>query len=62
MAELNPDPLCNPNKNYDTFHDHLAKLKDKHLPYKLVKLFRHKHKGSNWGTNIEVVDGLHTEL
>ena len=50
-AERNPYPLCNPNENYDKFHDHLAKLKDKHLPYKLVLFNKYKHRGSNWITH-----------
>ena len=34
---LNQDPYCDSNQNYNTFHDHHTKLKEKHLPYKFVK-------------------------
>ena len=64
VAELNPDPLCNPNENYDKCHDHLVKLKDKHLPYKFKK---YKHRGSNWITHgvlhsIKYRDGIYKDL
>ena len=66
VAELNPDPLCNPNENYDKFHDHLAKLKDKHLSYKLVKFNKYKHRSSNWITHrvlhsIKYRDGIYNK-
>ena len=34
-TSLNHDPYCDPNLNYDTFHGHLTKLKEKYMPYKL---------------------------
>ena len=67
MSELNPDPFSNPNENYDNFHDHLTKLKDKHLPYKFIKFNKYKHKGSNWITrgvlnSIKYRDGIYKNL
>ena len=67
MSELNPDPFSNPNENYDKFHDHLTKLKDKHLPYKFIKFNKYKHKGSNWITrgvlnSIKYRDGIYKHL
>ena len=67
MSELNPDPFSNPNENYDKFHDHLTKLKDKHLPYKFIKFNKYKHKGSNWITrgvlnSIKYRDGIYKNL
>ena len=67
MSELNPDPFSNPNENYVKFHDHLTKLKDKHLPYKFTKFNKYKHKGSNWITrgvlnSIKYRDGIYTNL
>ena len=47
-SHLNRDPFGNPNENYDTFHVHLQDLKNKHLPYKLVKFNKYKHKGNAW--------------
>ena len=44
MFELNPDPLSIPNENYDKYYDHLTKLKDKQLPYRLVRFDKYKHK------------------
>ena len=37
-----------PNFNYETLHDHIAKMKDKHLPYKFEKFHKHKHKSNKW--------------
>ena len=45
---MNRELFGNPNENYDTFHFHVQDLKNKHLPYKLVKFNKYKHKGSNW--------------
>ena len=50
-SQLNPDPYCDPNINYDILHKHLTELKDKHLPYRLVKFNKYKHKGNKWITN-----------
>ena len=50
-SQLNPDPYCDPNINYDILHKHLTDLKDKHLPYRLVKFNKYKHKGNKWITN-----------
>ena len=67
MSELNPDPFSNPNENYDKFHNHLTKLKDKHLPYKFIKFNKYKHKDSNWITrgvlnSIKYRDGIYKNL
>ena len=48
---LNLDPYCDPNQNYNTFHDHLTKLKEKHLPYKFVKFNKYRHKSNKWITH-----------
>ena len=50
-SQLNPDPYCDPKINYDILHKHLTELKDKHLPYRLVKFNKYKHKGNKWITN-----------
>ena len=50
-SQLNPDPYCDPNINYDILYKQLTELKDKHLPYRLVKFNKYKHKGNKWITN-----------
>ena len=47
-AKLNPNILSDPNLNGDLLHDHIAQMKSKHLPYKLEKFQRHKHKKHKW--------------
>ena len=44
------NPYCDPNVNYNVFNNHLVRLKDKHMPFKLVKFNKYRHKGSNWIT------------
>ena len=51
ISQLNQDPYCDPNVNYDILHKHITDLKDKHLPFKLVKFNKYKHKGNKWITN-----------
>ena len=51
ISQLDQDPYCDPNVNYDILHKHITDLKDKHLPFKLVKFNKYKHKGNKWITN-----------
>ena len=44
--KLNNDLSSDPNSNYDILHDHIAQMKDKHLPYKFEKFNKHKHKNN----------------
>ena len=44
--KLTNDLSSDPNFNYETLHDHIAKMKDKHLPYKFEKFHKHKHKNN----------------
>ena len=46
--KLTNDLSSDPNFNYETLHDHIAKMKDKHLPYKFEKFHKHKHKNNKW--------------
>ena len=46
--KLNNDLSSDPNSNYDILHDHIAQMKDKHLPYKFEKFHKHKHKNNKW--------------
>ena len=46
--KMTNDLSSNPNVNYETLHDHIAKMKDKHLPYKFEKFHKHTHKNNKW--------------
>ena len=37
-----------PNLNYNILHDHITKMKEKHLPFKFEKFNKHKHKNNKW--------------
>ena len=50
ISQLDRNPYCDPNVNYNVLHNHLVKLKDKHMPFKLVKFNKYRHKGSKWIT------------
>ena len=45
---MNNDLSSDPNLNYDVLHDHITKMKNKHLPFKFEKFHKHKHKNSKW--------------
>ena len=45
---MNIDLSSDPNLNYDSLHDHITKMKNKHLPFKFEKLHKHKHKKNKW--------------
>ena len=51
ISQRNQDPYCDPNVNHDILHKHITDLKDKHLPFRLVKFNKYKHKGNKWITN-----------
>ena len=46
--KMTNDLSSDPNVHYETLHDHIAKMKDKHLPYKFEKFHKHKHKINKW--------------
>ena len=46
--EMNNGLSSDPNLNYDILHDHITKMKNKHLPFKFEKFHKHKHKNSKW--------------
>ena len=48
---LDTNPYGDPNRNFNNFHDHIMKLKERHLPVKYIKYNRHKHKRNKWTTN-----------
>ena len=67
LSTLDQSLHADPNKNYDSLHEMLTKIKDKHLPYKKVKVKKHKHKMCPWMTNgimkyIKYRDNLYRNL
>ena len=48
---LDHTPHGDPNQNYDKLHDKLSELKCKHLPWKLVRFNKYRHKGNRWITH-----------
>ena len=63
VMDLNVDP----NINYDNLIEIITKAKNKHLPTRLVKFNKHKHKKSKWITygiikSITFRDDLHLKL
>ena len=65
MEKLDKNSLSDPNKNYKLITEVLGKANCKHMPYKLVKFLKHKHK--QWITNsilksIKYRDNLHNQI
>ena len=48
LLEVNLE--SNPNNNYDVLHDLICALKQKHLPNKIIKNNKYKHKSTSWIT------------
>ena len=49
-TKLDSNPSADPNANYNLLNNTLINAKKKHLPLKLVKFNKHKHKKSKWIT------------
>ena len=45
---MNKDLSSDPTLNYAIPHDHITKMKNKHLPFKFEKFHKHKHKKNKW--------------
>ena len=50
VDKLNVDANADPNLNFDRFMEHFMKLKEQHLPKKVVRFDRKKHKINPWLT------------
>ena len=50
VNHFNQDIMCDPNVNYEILDQKIKQAFDKHIPVKLVKFNRHKHKLNNWVT------------
>ena len=48
--KLNHHLETGPNQNYEKFINIITELKEKHLPNKLVKFNKHRHKENKWMT------------
>ena len=57
--KMNNDLSSDPNLNYDILHDHITKMKNKHLPFKFEKFEKHKHKNNKW-TSFGVIRSIET--
>ena len=65
--KLNTNPNADPNYNYDIIYEEITHAKTKHMPNKLVKFNRYKHKKSAWITqgiltSIRYRDKMYTQL
>jgi hypothetical protein len=49
--KLNKNPTADPNCNYDIIYKEITHAKTIHMPNKLVKINRYKHKKSTWITH-----------
>ena len=49
-GNLNKNPTADPNLNYNVFIEILQSAKEKHLPSKLIRFKKYKHKKSTWIT------------
>ena len=47
-SNMDTDLSSDPNMNYDILHNHIFKMKGKHLPFKFEKYHKHKHKNNKW--------------
>ena len=65
--KLNKNPNADTNLNYDIIFNDIVRAKDKHMPTKLVKFNKYKHKKSMWITqgilrSIQYRDKLYKQL
>ncbi len=50
INKIDSNPIADPNINYNIIHDIINAAKNKHLPTKIVKFNKRKHKKSKWIT------------
>ena len=51
FSKLNTNKLSDPNINYNTMHKIIDDARKKHIPNKIMKFNRYRHKKSKWITN-----------
>jgi hypothetical protein len=67
LINLKSDLKENPNKTYNILHSVIQDAKNKHMPSKLIKFTKYKHKKSKWVTfgiikSIKFRDNLYKKL
>ena len=67
LERLNKTSNADPNTNYNILHDSIERAKEAHLPDKIVKFKKHKHKKNGWITSgilrsIKHRDGMYKKL
>lgn len=67
LGKLNTSETYDPNINYKLFESLITEAKEKHLPFKRIKVHKHKHKLCAWATNgiirsIKYRDNLYKQL
>ena len=50
MHRINTNPFANPNYSYEVMENIICTAKDKHLPCRIVKIKKYKHKKEKWIT------------
>ena len=50
LNQLDPNLTTNPNETYNIIHEAIETAKHEHMPSKLVKFNKYRHKKSNWIT------------
>ncbi len=48
LQELNNNLLEDPNNTYNILHDAIQNAKENHIPSKVIKFNKYKHKKSKW--------------
>ena len=51
VSKLNTNILSDPNTNYNTMHKIIDDARKNHIPNKIMKFNRYRHKKSKWITN-----------
>ncbi len=51
IQNLKVNPILNPNINYNILHDLIQAAKNNHMPSRVVKFNKYKHKNNKWISN-----------
>ena len=55
LNQLDPNLTTNPNETYNIIHEAIETAKHKHMPSKLVKFNKYRHKKSNWISQVNII-------
>ena len=50
-ATMDHNPYADPNENFNKLSDKIIQLRDKHIPRRLVKFRKYKHRRTKWITS-----------